>query len=308
MGLISRGYLKNFICRYDKEVGVPYFSYEDFPGLKREVGTFINANKCKISYFYYYFDNYQKDKIVLFCHGLGPGHTAYLMEIVSLAKRGYRILTLDYQGCDQSEGKNMYSLNQPTKDTLALLDYLKIDLPIVVIGHSLGGYNSLNLINIRKDIKKAVIISGFLSIALEVSTAVKSKFIINGILRYERKVLPELFKVDNIEYLKTTDDNLLFIHSEDDMMVPYPSSMKIVEEIANPCIKTIRLNERRHNPNYTDEAITYMNEVFSGFYKAIREKKIKTDQDKIDYFKDVSLEKLVEQDEQIINQICDFIG
>ena len=37
------------------------------------------------------------------------------------------------------------------------------------------------------------------------------------------------------------------------------------------------------------------------------EKKIKTDEDRINYFKDVSLAKLVEQDEQLFDEIVDFI-
>ena len=307
MGIISRQYIKNFVCRYDKEVGVPYYNASDFEGLHEEVNTFINSNSLKLSYYFYYFDNYKEDKIVLFLPGLSAGHCCYMMEIACLAKRGYKVLTLDYQGVGESAGKNMRSLNQPSRDVNVLLEHLNLDKPIVLVGHSLGGYTALNTINMRNDINKAVIISGFLSIALELGSAVKSKFIVKGILRYERKMEPELFKLDNVEYLKTTKDNLLFIHSEDDMMVPYQSAMKIVEDINNPNIQTKRLTNRKHNPNYSDAAIAYMNEVFGGFYQLIKEKKIKTDADKINYFKDVSLEKLVEQDEQIIDLICHFI-
>ena len=231
-----------------------------------------------------------------------------MMEIASLAKKGYKVLTYDHQGCGESEGKNMYSLNQPTRDVNAILDHLKINKPIVLVGHSLGGYTSLNLVNMRKDIDKAIIISGFISMELEISGFVKSKFIIKGIMKYERKVQPELFKLNNLEYLKETKDQLLFIHSEDDGMVPYKTSMKLVEEINNPNIRTCLLNNRKHNPNYSDNATQYMNEVFGNYYQLIKEKKIKTDADKIKYFKPVILEKLVEQDETIIDMICDFIG
>ena len=308
MGIISRGYLKNFICRYDREVGVPYYSVSDFKGLHEEIGTIVNSNKQKIHYYFYYFDNYKEDKIVLFCPGLSAGHCCYMMEIASLAKKGYKVLTYDHQGCGESEGKNMYSLNQPTRDVNTILDELKIDKPIVLVGHSLGGYTSLNLINMRKDINKAVIISGFLKMKLEISGFVKSKFIIKGIMKYERKVQPELYKLDNVEYLKETKDQLLFIHSEDDTMVPYETSMKLVEGINNPNIRTCLLTNRKHNPNYSDSAIEYMNEVFGNFYQLIKDKKIKTDEDKIEYFKPVILEKLVEQDEKVIAMICDFIG
>ena len=72
MGIVSRQYIKNFVCRYDKEVGVPYYSCSDFKGLKQESYTFINSKGTEIHYFYYYYDGYKEDKIVLFCPGIGP--------------------------------------------------------------------------------------------------------------------------------------------------------------------------------------------------------------------------------------------
>lgn len=307
MGFISRQYIKNFVCRYDKEVGVPYYSYLDFDGLHQEAFIFKNSSGVDIHYFYYFYDNYRQDKIILFSHGLGPGHTAYLKEIELLAKQGYKVLAYDATGCAESGGKCLKSLNEPTKDVDELLDYLKLDKEIIVMGHSMGGFTSLNLINLRKEIAKAVIISGFLSIPNEINASLKSKFIAKGILKYEKKVNPKYFALDNVSYLKTTKDKLFFVHSTDDTMVPYDASFKIVEEIANPCIKTLKVEKRKHNPNYTDTAISYMNEVFGKYYYLVKQKQIKNDKDRINYFKDVSLEKLVEQDLEIFSKIFDFI-
>lgn len=50
-----------------------------------------------------------------------------------------------------------------------------------------------------------------------------------------------------------------------------------------------------------------MDSVFGKYYALLNEKKIKTDEDRINYFKDVSLAKLVEQDEQLFDEIVDFI-
>ncbi len=307
MGIISRHYIKEFVCRYDKEVGVPYYSHLDFDGLKQEKFVFTNSQGVEIHCFYYYYDNYRQDKIIFFIHGLGPGHTSYLAEIELLARHGYKVLTYDATGCGESGGKYLKSLNEPTRDALELLDYLKLNKEIVLMGHSMGGFTSLNVINKRKDITKAIIISGFLSIVNEVSTVVKNKIIINGILKYEKKVNPECFALDNIAYLKNTTDKLFFIHSDNDTMVPYHTAMKIVEEIANPCIKTLLIPNRKHNPNYTDDAVNYMDEVFGNYYYLIKQKKIKTDEDKINYFKDVPIAKLVEQDLELFDKIFAFI-
>ncbi len=107
--------------------------------------------------------------------------------------------------------------------------------------------------------------------------------------------------------MKTTKDKVLFIQSVDDNVVPYDISLKLVEQIDNKNIKTIKVNGRNHNPNYTDSAAKYLSEVFGQYNYLLKKKKIKTDEEKINYFKDVSLSKLTEQDEEIINQICNFI-
>lgn len=307
MGIISRQYIKNFVCRYDKEVGVPYYSCSDFKGLKQESYTFINSKGTEIHYFYYYYDGYKEDKIVLFCPGIGPGHTAYLAEINCLAKRGYKVLTLDYTGCGESKGKYLGSLNIPTVDVIDLLNRLELNREIVLVGHSLGGYTALNVINLKEGISKAVIMSGFLSIPSLIKRMVKSKFISSRIIRYENKTVPEYKDINNNGYLKNTKDQLFFIQSDDDMMVPYSISLKVVEKIENPSIKICKVTNRKHNPNYTDEAVQYMNEVFGKYNQLIKDKVIKTDDDKINYFKDVSLEKLTEQDEKMFDEIVTFI-
>ena len=308
MGLISYLYKKEFVCRYNKEVGVPYYNASDFKGLNEEVFCFTNSKGVELKYFYYYYDNYQDDKIVLFLHGLAPGHAAYFAEIDALARRGYKVLTLDYTGCGDSKGKVLGSLNTPTKDVNELLDYLKIDKPIVLVGHSLGGYTSLNTISLREEIKKAVIISGFLTIKSIGEALINNNFFVKRILAYENKLYPEYKELNNIDYLNKTTDDIFFIQSEDDGMVPYRIALEAVEQIDNPHIKKLKMSGRKHNPNYTDAAVQYMNEVFGTYYSLIKQKKIKTDAEKIEYFKDVSLAKLVEQDEELFDQITQFIN
>lgn len=308
MSIISHQYKKQFVCRYDKEVGIPYYSFSDFKGLKQEAYSFVDSINIDIKYFFYYYDNYRTDKIVLFLHGLGPGHTAYLAEIEFLAKAGYKVLTLDYMGCEESQGKNMRSLNEPTRDVNNLLDYLRLDKPIVVVGHSLGGYTALNIINIRKEISKAVIISGFLSIESLMKVFVKSKFIYNGIIKYEKKMEPDYFHINNLEYLKTTKDKIFFIQSDDDPMVPYSIALKEVEQIDNPNIKTLRVTGKKHNPNYSLDAVNYMNEIFGQYNELLKKKKIRSDEDRINFFKDVSLTRLTEQDKDIVSAISEFIN
>ena len=308
MGIVSKVYINKFVCRYDKEVGVPYYSCKDFKGFKQEAYTFNNSKGIEIHYFFYYYKDFKDDKIILFLPGLGPGHASYMAEIETLAKRGYKVLTLDYTGCGESQGKYLGSLNTPTKDVSELLDLLKLDKPIVLVGHSMGGYTALNLASLREEIKKAVVISGFLSIKSIGDALIKNDFFVKRILKYENKLYPEYKDLNNIEYLEKTTDDIFFIQSDDDTMVPYRIALEVVESIDNPHIKKLKMSNRKHNPNYTDSAIEYMNEVFGNYYYLLKQKELKTDADKINYFKDVSLAKLVEQDEELFDQIAQFLN
>ena len=308
MGFVSKVYINKFVCRYDKEVGVPYYAYTDFKGLKQEAYTFNNSKGIEIHYFFYYYDNYKDDKIILFLPGLGPGHASYMREIETLAKRGYKVLTLDYTGCGESKGPYLGSLNTPTRDTMDLLKLLNLDKPIIVMGHSLGGFTALKVACLREDITKVVVMSPIVTIRPMIYNASKSKFITHFVLRYERRVEKEYDKIDLPKYLASTTDNILFIQSVDDPMVSYETSLKVAEECHNPHIKTIKFENRKHNPNYTLEAVQYMNEVFGAFNRRVMDKAIATDKERIAYFKDISIRKLTEQDQDLFNQIEEFIN
>ena len=308
MGIISKVYIDKFVCRYDKEVGVPYYSYEDFKGLQQEEYSFNNSKGIEIHYFFYYYDKYKEDKIVIFLPGMGPGHSSYMAEIETLAKRGYKVLTLDYTGCGYSKGKYLGAMNAPTRDTMDLLDHLKLDKELILVGHSLGGFTALKVLSLRQEINKAVVMSPIITIESMVIKAAKSKFITKGVLRYERKVEKEYDLIDVPLFLKNTTDSILFIQSVDDPLVLYETSLKIAEETHNPHIQIIKMEGRKHNPNYTKAAVNYMNEVFGDFNRLTMNKKITNDEERIAYFKDVSLARLTEQDQDLFDKIVAFIN
>ena len=308
MGIVARVYKKRFVCRFDKEVGVPYYSCSDFEGLKEESFSFVNSKRIEIHYFFYYCDNHQENKIVLFCPGMGPGHVSYLREIEELARRGYKVLTLDYVGCGESKGKCLGSLNAPTRDVMDLLKHLNLDKNIILVGHSLGGFTALKVASLIKDITKVVVLAPIVTTRIMIYNASKSNFITKHVLKYERKVEKEYDSIDLPKYLANTTDSIMFIQSVDDPMVPYDSSLKVAEEINNPHIQTIRFENRKHNPNYTEEAVEYMNEVFGGYNRLTKYKKIASDEERIAYFKDVSIDKLTEQDKSLFDKIEHFIN
>lgn len=307
MCLIKTIYKKLLIHRYDKDGIIPYLSASDFPGLLCEERTFVNSRDVNIHYYFYNYADYKKDKLILFLPGIGPGHTAYIAEINALCSRGYKVLTLDYMGCDKSEGESSISFNEPTRDVDDLLNYLNIEKNLIVVGHSLGGYTGLNIINLKHSITKAIIISGFLSIELQLQQWTKSNFLRKRILSIERKADDKYFGIDNLNYLRNTTDKLLFIQSNDDQVVSFANSLKIVREIHNPNIQTIEEAGKKHNPNYKLEAVNYMNEVFGTYNYLVKHRKLKTLEEKQKYMEDKSALRMTEQDEKIISRIIEFI-
>lgn len=298
---------KTILTRYDEDPAVPYYRGSDFKGLNVEEKTFINSKGVEIHYFYYYYDNPRVDKIILLCHGLGPGHASYLAEIEYLARAGYKVLTLDYTGCGFSKGKRLYSLNAPTLDTMELLDLLKIDKEIVIYGHSLGGYTALNILNLRTEFTKGVIVSGFISIRNEIMGLTKNKFLTSLASNYEKRVIKEYKNLDNIEFLKHTDKKILYLQSKDDQLVPFDYALGEVEKYNNPNITCIDMEGKKHNPNYSADAIKYMNEVFSEYHKLIKEKKLNTEELRKEFMADKSIAKMTEQDKDIMDKVLSFI-
>ena len=307
MGLIARKYREQLLCRYDKDGYTPYLSASDFPGLISDEGTFVNTAGVAVAFFRYRYEGFDPAKLVVFCHGLGAGHTAYLAEIEYLCKNGLQVLTLDYTGCDRSGGDGMLSVNRPTRDVLELLDYLKPKEEVIVVGHSLGGYTALNVIRTVEGIKRGVIISGFLFSRQMLGHFIKSRLINYFVERAERKIDPEIARADNAAYLKTTSDRLLFIASTDDPMVPYSIGAGLAQTLGNDKLEFLIEENKKHNPTYTAEALAFMQASFGEFAKQVGDGTLKTLEDKQAFFADKPAAKMTEQDPRVMDAIVKFI-
>ena len=307
MSLVINAYKKNMLKRFDKDDAIPYLSYKDFPGLHCSEGSFLNSLGTEIHYFFYNYNDPIPNKVVVFCHGIGPGHTAYLAEIEMLCKHGYRVLTLDYTGCDRSGGGELGSMNAPTRDVIDLLRHLNLEDEIILIGHSLGGYTALNVINKLDFIHKAVFISGFIDLKYEAKTLAKLSLFAKEIINYEKKVNPEYFGIDNLSYLKNTTDKLLFIQSKDDFLVDYDSALKVVESLHNPNISCVTEEGKKHNPTYTKEAVELMTKTINEYISLVNNKTLDTLEKRKEFFKDITVFDMTVQDPHIENIIITFL-
>lgn len=307
MGIIVNLYKKNFLQRYDVPEDIPFFSAADFPELSCEPGSFRNSAGIEIRYAFFSCAGYDPGRLILFCHGLGPGYRAYFAEIDALCRAGYRVLTLDYTGCGASGGERLPSCNAPTRDAAELLDHLRPQGEIIPVGHSLGGYTALNLANLLPEVRRAVIISGFVGIADEMMGIVRLRFLANRIRRFERKLDPRYGGLDNRAYLAATQDKLLWIHSTDDPVVSYKHNAGLVKRIGNPKVRVLTVEGKKHMPQYTKEALQNMNVWIGEFNRLVREKKLCSLEEKQAFFSDKPVAAMTEQDPAVIGEILRFI-
>ena len=178
----------------------------------------------------------------------------------------------------------------------------------MLVGHSLGGYTALNVVNLSPDIHRAVILSGFLSISDEMIGYVKLRLLADVIRHYEKKLDPKYGALDNHQYLKKSKDHLLFIHSTDDPMVNYPYNAGWVKTVDNPNVRLITVEGKKHNPQYTREALEAMNTWIGEYNRQVQSKQLDTLEAKKHYFEDKPIGKMTAQDPEIYREILGFLG
>ena len=75
--------------RCDDTESVFYYSAADFPGLQAEPYAFTAAAGHLLQGYLYCYDAPVQGRLVVFDHGFGGGHRAYMKEIERLCRHGY---------------------------------------------------------------------------------------------------------------------------------------------------------------------------------------------------------------------------
>ncbi len=159
-------YEANFGERFETADWTAY-SVSDFEDLHVEECTFP-SNNGQLLAGYQYSKEYQPAKgVLVLAHGLGGGgHNTYMDLADYFTTNGYLVFAYDVTGNDKSEGSSVKGLPQGVIDLDYALRYVKqadvyAGLPIVLFGHSWGGYSVGNVLNCQPDVKAAVLAAGF---------------------------------------------------------------------------------------------------------------------------------------------------
>ncbi len=303
-------YKKMMYTRCDDTETVFYFSPEDFPGLKTEAHAFKASAGHTLQGYLYQYDATIPGRLVVFDHGFGGGHRAYMKEIELLCRRGFRVFAYDHTGCMESGGETPNGLAQSLCDLNDCISTIKADerfagLDISVMGHSWGAFSTMNISALHPEISHIVAMCGFVS----VEEMIKTFF--SGIMKGFRKPVLELEKTSNsqfaqfnaVESLANSKTKALLIYSEDDQMCK-KSHCDLLRAGLNgkENIRFILENKKGHNPNYTEEAVVLLGE-FSGARAKFAKKKNSTKADKAQFVAAFEWDKMTEQDERVWEEI-----
>lgn len=300
MSLIHKRFVAS-MTRQEEQPYLVYFRLENCPGLKAEPYSFKSENNTLNGFFYHY-DKYDPSIIVIFCHGIGGGHSSYMKEINELAKMGYLVLAYDNTGCVSSEGDSIYGLSQSLKDLDFAIQSLKNnqkyqDKKVYVVGHSWGGFAASNINNFQI-VDKVVAISPFISLSAEYHSLFKGVLgiFVSSIIKEEKKAVGKWAKSSAIDALNLPNVSALVIHSENDPTVNYQQNTAVLQKkIKNPLVKYYIVDGYGHHPQYTKEASDYFNAVFTKFDQGIKEKTLETVESKKAYFKDIDFNAMTNQ-------------
>lgn len=134
-------YQENF-PRYDRPKYSGYLQFSDVPDYPYSPVHFFSGKNSLAGYV---FGEGNTQGLVVIAPGRGGGGEKYLAETLYFVDHGWRVFSFDYTGSFASEGENMVGLPQSRVDLEAALAYIQNDaslkdLPVVLWGHSWGGY------------------------------------------------------------------------------------------------------------------------------------------------------------------------
>ena len=189
-----------------------YFSAADFEGLIAEPLAFEATAGHTLQGYLYHYENVIPGRIIVFDHGFGGGHRAYMKEIEMLCRHGFLVFAYDHTGCMESGGKDPNGMAQSLRDLNDCLSTLKADprfssMDYSVVGHSWGGFSTMNIAAFHPEVSHIVVMSGFVSVEMLVSCFFGGllKIYRKAIMKLERQANPKFVDSNGVDALSKVD-------------------------------------------------------------------------------------------------------
>ena len=307
---------RSVIVRQNTPEELFLYSAEDFPGLVKEKYEFVGNHGQKLVGAFYYYGEKTPTRVVIFEHGMGGGHRSYMKEIEALASRGFTVLSYDHTGCMESEGDDIVGFSQSLADLDCLINTLTLrdgyaECDISVVGHSWGGFSTLNIAKYHPEISHIVAFAGFISVRALLSQFLTGimKFYIKSLVRYEESLNGNYALASADTALTDSKVKAMVIHSEDDRTVSYSTHFERLKEVYGdrPNTEFVGITGRGHNPNYSEGAVKSLGECVSELTRLRRAGELKTAEEKKAFREKFDWASITEQDPVIWDRIKDFL-
>lgn len=310
---ITNIYKNQLLVRHDPDGSIFYYSPEDF-ALSYRPFEFTGDKGQTLRGFFYTVGETKKEKLIVFDHGMGCGHKAYMREILTLCEAGYEVFAYDHTGTLSSDGENIGGFSQSLADLDLALDALKSTgaiggRSVCVIGHSWGAFSTLNISAFHRDITHIVAMSGFVSVRDMLEDVLgAAKRYAPAIFRTEAESFPTYAYADARVSLKISDSKALIIHSRDDATCPFSHFEKLQSALGDrPNTVFMALDGKRHNPNFTADAVAYKDGFFAELTRKAKKKQLATPEARAAFVASYDWERMTAQDTELWEKVIAFI-
>lgn len=270
-------YNENFNVRGDSYPPL-MLRLEDFEGLSCTEYTFSSDKGQKLAGYLYRYGEDQHG-IVVIAHGFGGGgHNSYMDVADYFARGGYFVFAYDATGCDKSEGTGVGGVPQGVIDLDHAISFVEEsadipDLPIVLFGHSWGGYCVCNVLNYHPEVRAVIECSGFNRSSDMFESGGKSQaggaiYAMTPFIRiHERLKYGRYAASTAMDGFEATDAHVMIVHSADDNVIgiEYGCDKYYEKYKDDPRFTFIRFEDRGHNDVYNDPENTYKDEFNAPF-------------------------------------------
>jgi len=277
LGITKIVYDKQF-PRYDRadealSANLRYHDIEaDYPRL------LVSFNSTENTLQGYLYGSEHSRALMVIAHGLGGGADSYLSQIKHFVDAGFRVFAYDCTGSYDSEGKSTKGFPQAVLDLHAALSYIESQptlssLPLLLFGHSWGGYAVVNVLNFGHDVTAVVSVSGAnsaMDMVLEQGHNLMGSFIYTQypfLWLYQHLLFGSVASSTAVSALNKTDIPVLIIHGIEDEMVHYSGSSILAkrDRITNEKVSYITATQEGRNAHNnlfrTDEMVQYVEKV-----------------------------------------------
>lgn len=298
-------------------------SIEDFDGLTREKQIFTSDKGQKLTGYVYSKENAETKGIIVLAHGFGGGgHNTYMEDINYFTSHGYKVFAYDCTGNDESEGDSVEGLPQGVIDLDHALKYIAeneelSDLPVMLWGHSWGGYSVCAVSKLHPEVKGIISVAGFnesldmLEIEGRNIAGDAIDFILPMFKKHEKEKFGEFATMNALESLAESTADVMMIHCEDDEVIPIELSFdRYYEKFSdNERFTFLRFKEGGHEKvlrsEKSQEYIKEFNKSASEYAEKIGEENYT--EERIKYVKE-NLDKSIyyEHNEELFAQMLEF--